>query len=119
MRLFTSFILILLLTACAKDKTLKIIPFDCSGVNATYADDIKPMIQASCATGTGPGTGCHDAWILTYAGLRARVLNGSIQRVIYELKSMPPDPNFLGIPPLTDEEIEKMMCWIQSGALDN
>ncbi|MFT7612213.1 MAG: hypothetical protein ACI9J3_001167 [Parvicellaceae bacterium] len=112
-------VLLVLISSCAKDKTLKAIPIDCSGINAEYQLDVVPIIQASCATGTGPGTGCHDAWILSYAGLRARVLNGDIQRVIYELKSMPPSPNFLGTPALTDDEVDKIMCWIQQGALDN
>ncbi|MBL4706486.1 MAG: hypothetical protein JKY54_18300 [Flavobacteriales bacterium] len=110
---------VVLLISCEKDKTLKAIPFDCTGVNATYEADIEPLILASCATGTGPGTGCHDAWILNYNGLRARVLSGDIQRVVYELKSMPPAPNFLGTPTLTDDEIAKIMCWIQQGAQNN
>lgn len=109
----------LLFFSCTKDKAGQVIPVDCTAINAEYTADIVPIIQASCITGAGPGTGCHDSWILNYNSLKSQVDNGNITEVVYEFRTMPPQPNSFGIPRLTDDEINKIVCWIKQGAPEN
>ncbi len=108
----------LMLVNCTRHKAYEPIPLDCS-IEPSYNSDIAPLIEAKCATGTGPGTGCHDAWILNYEGLKARVERGDIKEVIYDERSMPPIPNSFSIPDLTEEERNQILCWIYAGAPEN
>jgi hypothetical protein len=83
---------------------------NCSSVNATYQNSIKPIIDRSCTL-----SGCHDAGsangnYTTYEGVLARVKNGTLsKRVLYE-KDMPRDK------PLSLDERKLIKCWIDNGA---
>lgn len=48
------------LSSCLKEKAA---PYDkeCYGVEIDSTLDIQPLIHQSCATNSGPGTGCHVA----------------------------------------------------------
>ena len=83
-----------------------------------YENDIKPLIQQSCATNLGPGTGCHDAWIFSYDNVKTSVDGGIFWNVI-ETDYMPKLPNSFGIVALTQDEMEMFECWICDGALEN
>jgi hypothetical protein len=118
--LFLTFIAITLLFSCAKDKTLAECGIEhCTpGGDVSYSEDIVPLIQNSCATNLGPGTGCHDAWIFEYTNIKSSVDNGSFWNAI-ENKSMPKIPNVFGIDTLTQAEYELFECWICDGAPEN
>ena len=88
---------------------------DCNTVQAKFGTDIIPIVTSRCAI-----PGCHDAngasnpagfSLQTYVQISAKKdrINA---RVVLE-KSMPPTG------PLTPAEIDKMKCWIASGALNN
>lgn len=75
----------------------------------SWQNDILPIMTTSCAT-----NGCHDGisrrdWtnyneVVTYAAsIKARTQN----------KSMPFDG------PLPQDQINKIACWVDNGALDN
>ena len=110
-------IIFLLISSCTKGKALETSPEDCEEI-ISYSTQIKPLIQQSCATNLGPGTGCHDAWIFEYENLQAPIESGSFWNVI-ETRYMPILPNSFGIEELTSEEIEQFHCWIKQGALNN
>jgi hypothetical protein len=105
------------IVGCTKDKALAVQVNDCE-VEVSYNDQIKPLIQQSCATNLGPGTGCHDAWIFEYENLEAPISSGTFWNVI-ETRYMPIIPNNFGIEELTEDEMELFRCWIKQGALNN
>ena len=86
---------------------------DCSGTAKSYATDVNPIIQASCATNSGcHGSGSHNGpgELLTYtqvfnarSTIRAAVLSGA----------MPQNGN------LTLTQKTAIICWIDNGATNN
>ena len=110
----------LIIVSCTRNK-VDVVPLPkCDGsTEVTYTNHIEPLIRAKCSTGLGPGTGCHDAWTLTYDGLKTSVDNGSLIRTAVLEKTMPKIPNGFGITELTDEEINWLVCWVENGALEN
>jgi len=101
-----------LLYACKKsaDTTSSV---DCSGTAKSFATDVNPIIQASCATNSG----CHGGGsnngpgeLRTYteifnarSSIRAAVLSGA----------MPQNGS------LTTAQKTAIICWIDSGATNN
>ena len=91
----------------------------CDTLDFTYLGDIKPIVQTSCLTsGT---TNCHKSGgigvgdFTTYAGLKEKVDNAITQTVkeMVDSKTMPIGGS------LTNNEILKIDCWIDAGALNN
>lgn len=87
-------------------------PVDCTTVNARFAANVQPLINAKCAT-----SGCHDGTAsgglilqnhAQISGVKERVN----ARVVVE-KTMPPSG------PLQPAEINTIKCWIESGAPNN
>ena len=114
--LFLSFVFVTI-TSCYKDKTFPIDP-DCPQV-ISYSLEIKPIIESSCMTGLGPGTGCHDAWITNYAPIKAYCDAGIWQYEVLTAYTMPVMPNDFGIDSLTADEIQIMACWIKQKYPEN
>ncbi len=113
------FISTTVLLSCNKDKTYAECGLEhCYPGAVSYENDIKPLIQQSCATNLGPGTGCHDAWIFNYDNVKTSIDNGIFWSVIAD-QSMPKVPNTFGIGALTTDEYEMFECWICNGALEN
>ena len=102
----------LTLTMCKKESTAT---YDCTTVTPTYNNDIKAIMNASCAI-----TDCHDAAnhqdgidLSTYAKVKSESKNdrflGSIQHLA-GYQSMPD-----GASKLPDATIQKIYCWIENG----
>ena len=70
-------------------------------------------------TGTGPGTGCHDAWIHDYNNIGGYMKNGAWVNRVLDLRDMPQIPNAFGIDSLTTDELQTMKCWIDQGYPEN
>ena len=117
MKYFFFLLLITTVASCTKDKALEADVDDCEAL-ISYNDQIKPLIQHSCATNLGAGTGCHDAWIFEYENLNAPISSGTFWSVI-ETRYMPIVPNNFGIEELTVDEMKLFKCWIKQGALNN
>lgn len=116
---FTILLLFTIVVSCTKNE-IEVAPIPpCDGTEVSYKNHIEPLIKASCATGLGPGTGCHDAWILTYDGLKTSVDDGSFLRTTILDKSMPKVPNSFGIEKLTKEEMNLIICWLENDAPNN
>lgn len=102
--------------SCSKDSTSATsTTVDCTGVSAKFAADVLPIISGTkCTT-----SGCHpDNGILTtYAAVKSHVDQGHMKTYVVDKTSKPMPPS--GSTQLTSDELKKIACWIQSGALDN
>jgi hypothetical protein len=100
--------------ACSKKGSIQ--TFDCAGVTPKYTTEIKPILDANCAT-----SGCHNSAskaegldYSNYGQAKHHATHneflGSIQHVSgYE--QMPK-----GKAKLTDAQIKLISCWSQNGA---
>lgn len=114
--LFYAFFILFALSSCLKDKT---VPLGECSETVSYAADIRPIIEATCKTGLGPGTGCHDAWIDNYDPIKSYIISNTWQNVVLTEKTMPKFPNSFGIDSLTEENLKAMKCWIEQGYPQN
>lgn len=103
----------LVLTSCTYDE-IEYFDFQPQDTTVSYSLDIKPIIITYCL-GTG-NQHCHvtntnqgsNGDFTTYAGLKAKVDNGSIEaRVLNPLGGMPPSYS-LSPQQLTDDEKSKL-----------
>ncbi len=102
----------LFVASCKNDEETTI---DCTGVTATYTTDVKPIFDASCAT-----AGCHDSNtkahgldLSTYVGSKEGAINHEVVCSIEQNSGCDPMPE--GGDKLSDAQIKKVRCWIQSG----
>jgi len=78
---------------------------------ATYNGNVKAVLSQSC-------TGCHGYGsrkgdFTTYAGVKAKVSDGSFQKLVIEKKTMPPRE------PLSAEAFATLKSWVDAGAPEN
>jgi hypothetical protein len=90
-----------------------------TAVEVSYLVSIRPIIETSCKTQQGPGTGCHDAWIDDYQAIKNSLNSGAWQNVVLETKRMPAIPNSFGIDSLSASEYATMSAWINEGYKEN
>ncbi|UKN00385.1 hypothetical protein K6119_11630 [Paracrocinitomix mangrovi] len=110
--------LFLVLTSCLKDKTQpKTSGDECFDISYHY--NIRPIIETSCKTHIGPGTGCHDAWIDNYGSIKNFIVSGAWEVELFIDKTMPVMPNTWGIDSLTTAELQTMKCWLEQGYPNN
>jgi hypothetical protein len=103
------------LSSCLKDK---VQPFGCDSI-ISYEAEIRPIIESSCKTGLGGGTGCHDAWVDDYSQVKSQLISGNWQNEVLVEKTMPLIPNDFSIDSLTNDEYQTMRCWILQGFPEN
>ncbi|MEX1000843.1 MAG: hypothetical protein WDZ35_01870 [Crocinitomicaceae bacterium] len=104
------------LLSCLKDKTQ---PVGGCYEAISYSTDIRPIIENSCKTQLGAGTGCHDAWIDKYDAIEGAINSGAWENEIFVEMTMPQIPNNFGIDSLTQDELTTMRCWIEQGYPEN
>lgn len=106
-------------SGCANNKRDEPKPepvVDCVPGTNGFASKIKPIINAKCST-----PGCHisggtgNGWFDTYENLKEKVDDGSFNDRVFVKKDMPP----IGHPPLTEDELKSLKCWVNNGALNN
>ena len=105
-------------SSCLKEKTHTPGQYNCPDL-ISYSVDIQPIINTSCVTNQGPGTGCHDAWIFSYDNVVVEIEAERWQNTVFTLMTMPKIPNDFSIDSLTTDQIDKMKCWIQQGYPEN
>jgi mono/diheme cytochrome c family protein len=100
-----------ILAQCKKETTT----IDCSGTTPTYVKDVKPILDANCAS-----SGCHGAAnpsdginLSTYAA--AKNAGGSskfLDSIQHNggAKAMPK-----GGSKMSDDKIKVLYCWVQNG----
>ncbi|MBK9982457.1 MAG: hypothetical protein IPP15_08535 [Saprospiraceae bacterium] len=100
-------------SSCGKDT---ITMFDCTGISPSYAVDIKPILNASCAL-----SGCHDAYspnagydFSSYNSASSGSQSGRFLGAIQQKRGYLAMPN--GLPKLSDNNIKLLTCWVQNGS---
>jgi hypothetical protein len=107
------FAMVLLVLTCS---CKHVITYDCTGVTPTYTENIKPILDATCARSEchGGGHSANDMDLSTYAGAKSastkKSFMGSIQHKPFYQK-MPKDANRL-----PDSQIHLLSCWIENGS---
>jgi len=101
------------LASCTKERG-EVPSLGCT--NMSYAADIQPITAAKCATagchvsgGAGPGD------FTQYGDFKAKVDAGMVNNRLFVTKDMPPG----GSPQLSQEELNKIKCWMEQGAQNN
>jgi len=86
----------------------------CDVANVTWSGTIKPIVDLTCATpgchvagGTGPGN------FTTYAGVKAKVDDGSFRSQVLVSQAMPPTG------PLGSCSLQQIDIWLNAGAPEN
>ena len=115
-QIISTIFIVITFISCHKDKTLVLGP---CGAEISYTTDIIPIIQSSCMTNQGPGTGCHDTWITEHSNIVNYINDESWQNAVWGSYSMPKMPNNFGIDSLTSDEVQIMKCWVEQGFPEN
>lgn len=97
--------------SCKKKEDLNNL--DCSKINSGYSANIKPIIDGTCLA-----SGCHQGGsangdFTSYAGVKAKVDNGSFDNRVIQQKNMPLSGS------LSIDNLKKIKCWLNSGAPNN
>jgi uncharacterized membrane protein len=87
----------------------------CDSVQAGFSVDVSPIVSTKCAIAGchNAATGAGSAVLTNHAEISAKAARIKDRAVVQ--KSMPPS----GFPALTDAELNKLRCWIESGAPNN
>lgn len=121
--LFTVSFSLLILASCTKDETTPPAgnpdPMACDTNSITYAADVAPILNGSCAT-----SGCHNGATMqsgldlsTYASAKLIADDGRLTGVINHANGFPTMPrNASKLPQCT---IDQIQAWINAGAMDN
>jgi hypothetical protein len=101
-------LVITLVGACKKDS---ITTYDCANTVATYSMDIKPILDASCAT-----SNCHSAAakasgidLSSYGAAKLYSANDKFIKSIQHISGVEKMPR--GAAKLNDSEIKLIYCW--------
>ena len=92
--------------SCKKDNAGKLTP-SCDGSHPTYQSSIKSIIDSRCAT-----SNCHPNYA-TYDGLLSDLQGGSFRREVLVNQTMPQGSS------LTQDQINKIQCWVNDGFPEN
>ena len=112
-RLVFLFVFFLIIGSCTKDKTTPAVCLE----EVSFSEDVQPIIMNSCAT-----TGCHSAAAV------ANEMNFESYENIFEhratiLKTIRHESGVASMPigaeQLSADNIQKISCWINQGALNN
>jgi len=76
--------------------------------------NIKPIINANCTSSSCHGAGSSNGDYTTYAGLKAKADNGSLDERVLQKKDMPKSA-----PALSLDDRKKIKCWLLNGAPNN
>ena len=97
--------------ACQKNHEM--MPVDCRGPAKSFATDVSPVIQSTCATNSG----CHGTGSSNGSGALlnfTQVFNARVDiRSAVGSGHMPPNGT------LSLSERSAFICWIDNGALNN
>lgn len=111
--LITLSICLVMLLGCVNDKDELLNPggSDCTGVNASFAQDVLPLIQAKCQSCHGPGSTNGPGQLTNYTEIKnaaARIKTAVVTGYM---------PKVGG--PLPSSEIRLIRCWVDSGTPNN
>jgi hypothetical protein len=102
---------LLVFSSCYYDVEETLYPGFCNTQQVTYEGVIKPLVELRCnapACHVPGGDGEGD--FSTYAGLKAKVDDGSVEEQVIVLGEMPPSGG------LSSCEMDQLQIWINDGA---
>ena len=109
-------LIIIFSVSCTRDQISE-VESEC-GEEVSYEEQIKPIIDISCAY-----AGCHGGGapgnFSTYDGISDYIGGKLIGRRVLIERSMPPNYAIIGPVRLSDEELELFQCWVQAGYPEN
>ncbi len=107
-------ILVFLVIACNKNNSDD-ITYDCSGLVPTYIKDVKPIMDANCAT-----SNCHSSStrasgidLSSYNAVKSFSGDSKFIKSMQHRSGVSPMPR--GASKLDDNTIKQVYCWIQNG----
>jgi hypothetical protein len=113
-KLFSLFALSILMSSCYYDLESELYPGPCEVPEVpTYSADIQLIIAENCST-----SGCHDSGgnapgnFMEFAGLQAKVNDGSFEQEVLINLAMPPSGG------LSQCELTIIETWIANGAAE-
>ncbi len=107
---FSIIIATVILFITCKKKEFKNL--DCSTIDSKYSTSIAGIISASCTT-----SGCHNGSssfdLRTYNQVKTYIDNGKFNDEVINKKSMPKGKS------LSQDELNKIKCWLDQGGPNN
>ncbi|HRV85454.1 MAG TPA: hypothetical protein P5275_11350 [Saprospiraceae bacterium] len=97
-----------LLAGCTK--TASIV---CDGSAPSFASDVQPIIQASCALSGCHGSGSRNGDFTSYSGLYGDLVNGQFNREVLVNRTMPEGSS------LSTSQLQTLQCWYDNGYENN
>lgn len=98
---------LLFLAACKKDNNGGKLSPSCDGSHPTYDASIKAIIDSRCGSAS-----CHPNYT-SYSGISSIVQNGQFKRDVLTNQTMPQGSS------LTQDQINKIQCWVNDGYPEN
>jgi hypothetical protein len=101
-----------LISACTKD--IGKLPY-CESHPHHYSSEIREIISQKCATGNCHSENFPFGNFHSYADVKSKVDKGTFKSFVFDYSLMPPT----GSEQLSSEELQRINCWLQEGALDD
>ena len=100
--------------SCSKEKLAE-SSLDCGDDPIIY-EDVSTLISGSCGY-SGCHTGTASSNYNNFAGLKNALNNGDFSFKVFDIRDMPPKKDEEGNPitPLTQEELDLLLCWNENG----
>lgn len=95
---------LILSVSCSREKLDPV----CDGTEATYTDDVKSIIDNSCAKSGCHGSGSGRGDFTSYAGLQPYLDNGVFESEVLIQQSMPRGGS------LSQADINTIQCWLEN-----
>ncbi len=98
-------------SSCKKDKLL--VPVCEDNSTPTYDDNIKTLINTSCAKSGCHGSGSSNGDYTSYAGISSDLTNGRFENRVLKDQTMPKGST------LSQGEINQFQCWLENNFAEN
>jgi hypothetical protein len=109
-------IVIVVITACSKgsgNSESVPVPSTCTAESAKFSTDVNPIIQSSCAIGSG----CHGSGSTNGPGPLTNF--EQIKNAASSIKSAVVSKLMPLVGSLSNAQIQSISCWVDNGALNN
>ncbi|MCB0600116.1 MAG: hypothetical protein KDC28_02770 [Saprospiraceae bacterium] len=97
-----------MMSGCTKTESIV-----CDGTTPSFASDVKPIIQSSCALSGCHASGSRNGDFTSYSGLYADLVNGQFNREVLVNRTMPEGSS------LSTSQLQTLQCWYDNGYENN
>ena len=103
-------VIILVFNFSCEYNNLEIFPYEKNKIN--YSIDIVPILSTHCTLNGCHVNGASIGDFTVNIQLKDKIVSGKFQRMVFDLKLMPPLMNVR----LTEKELETLQEWVNAGA---